>query len=246
MLELKKGSFRSEWVITLPTKRVGWRAFFQELLHKEGRLTFLLVTLGISASLVDDIIDIVVFGLNQIRKKLLVFAVPDNSPYAEYAVWCAFTIVVATASVKWTAVFDPTAVGSGIPEMKSIISYERRVDASRHLRARTLISKIGGLALVLSSGVSLGKEGPFVHTSSIIAHRLMKHLKCFRRIYDNDFMRRHVYDAACAVGVTATFRAPIGGALFAIEVTSTVFMVSVRELAQLHSSVLRANLCVFS
>eukprot|EP00644_Phytophthora_capsici_P007565 jgi/Phyca11/546601/estExt2_Genewise1Plus.C_PHYCAscaffold_210479 len=168
----------------------------------------------------------VVFGLNQVRKELLAFAVPDNSPYAEYAVWCAFTTAIASASVKWTAVFDPTAVGSGIPEMKSIISYERRVDASRHLRARTLVSKIGGLALILGSGVSLGKEGPFVHTSSIIAHRLMKHLKCFRRIYDNDFMRRNVYDAACAVGVTTTFRAPIGGALFAIEVTSTVFMVS--------------------
>ncbi|KAK1940469.1 Chloride channel protein F [Phytophthora citrophthora] len=224
--QLKKGSFRSEWVNKLPTKQLGWRTFFHELLHKEGRLTLLLVALGISASLVDDIIDIVVFGLNHIRKELLAFAVPDNSPYIEYAVWCAFTVAVATASVKWTAVFDPTAVGSGIPEMKSIISYERRVDASRHLRARTLVSKIGGLALVLGSGVSLGKEGPFVHTSSIIAHRLMKHLKCFRRIYDNDFMRRHVYDAACAVGVTTTFRAPIGGVLFAIEVTSTVFMVS--------------------
>lgn len=113
--------------------------------------------------------------------------------------------------------------------MKSIISYERREDASRSLRARTLVSKIGGLALALGSGVSLGKEGPFVHTSSIIVHRLMKHLKCFLRIYDNDFMRRHMYDVACAVGVTTTFRAPIGGALFAIEVTSTVFMVSVRK-----------------
>ncbi|KAE9360809.1 hypothetical protein PF008_g1662 [Phytophthora fragariae] len=209
-------------------KPAGWRAQCLEFLHKEGRLTLLLVMLGISASLVDDIIDMVVLGLNRTRRELLKVAGSSESPYAELAVWGAFTIVVATASVKWTALFDPMAAGSGIPEMKSIISYERREDASRYLRARTLVSKIGGLALALGSGVSLGKEGPFVHTSSIIAHRLMKHVKCFRRIYryDNDFMRRHMYDAACAVGVTTTFRAPIGGALFAIEVTSTVFMVS--------------------
>ncbi|POM61591.1 Chloride Channel (ClC) Family [Phytophthora palmivora] len=167
----------------------------------------------------------VVLGLRWARKEFLQ-AVPGDSSHAEYAAWAAFTVVVATASVKWTAVFDPMAAGSGIPEMKSIISYDHREDASRYLAARTLISKIGGLALALGSGVSLGKEGPFVHTSSIIAHRLMKHVKCFHRIYDDDFMRRHVYNAACAVGVTTTFRAPIGGALFAIEVTSTIFMVS--------------------
>ncbi|KAG6602858.1 Chloride Channel (ClC) Family [Phytophthora cinnamomi] len=225
--EATKASFQSEWTSTVARKPAGWRAQCLEFLHKEGRLTLLLVMLGISASLVDDIIDMVVLGLNRTREELLKLAGSNDSPFAELAVWGAFTIVVATASIKWTAVFDPMAAGSGIPEMKSIISYERREDASRYLRARTLVSKIGGLALALGSGVSLGKEGPFVHTSSIIAHRLMKHVKCFRRIYDNDFMRRHMYDAACAVGVTTTFRAPIGGALFAIEVTSTVFMVSV-------------------
>ncbi|KAL4147248.1 hypothetical protein PRNP1_011004 [Phytophthora ramorum] len=223
MHELKKASFRSEWGRRISTR---WRSQCLEFLHKEGRLTLLLATLGVSASLVDDIIDMVVLGLNRTRQEVLKACASVDSPYVELAAWAAFTIVVATASVHWTAVFDPMAAGSGIPEMKSIISYEAREDASRYLRARTLVSKIGGLALALGSGVSLGKEGPFVHTSSIIAHRLMKHVKCFRRVYDNDFMRRHVYDAACAVGVTSTFRAPIGGALFGIEVTSTVFMVS--------------------
>ncbi|EEY70092.1 Chloride Channel (ClC) Family [Phytophthora infestans T30-4] len=182
--------------------------------------------LGVSASLVDDIIDLVVLGLNRTRQEFLKVTTKGEPPYIELAAWSAFTIAVATASVTWTDVFDPMAAGSGIPEMKSIISYDHREDAGEYLRARTLVSKIGGLALALSSGLSLGKEGPFVHTSSIIAHRLMKHLKWFHRIYESDIMRRHVYNAACAVGVTCTFRAPIGGALFAIEVTSTVFMVS--------------------
>ncbi|KAF1779429.1 Chloride channel, core [Phytophthora cactorum] len=221
---IRKVSFRSDWVGTLPKQPTPWHSKrWLEILRKECRLTLLLVMLGVSAfsaaSIVDDIIDMVVLGLNRTRHEFLNATTKDQSPYVELAAWSAFTIVVATASVKWTEVFDPMAAGSGIPEMKSIISYDHREDASEYLRARTLVSKIGGLALALSSG-------PFVHTSSIIAHRLMKHVKWFHRIYESDIMRRHVYNAACAVGVTCTFRAPIGGALFAIEVTSTVFMVS--------------------
>ncbi|KAF4030451.1 Voltage gated chloride channel [Phytophthora infestans] len=224
---IRKASFRSEWTSSLSKRAGTLRAKrWLESLRKECRLTLLLVMLGVSASLVDDIIDLVVLGLNRTRQEFLKVTTKGEPPYIELAAWSAFTIAVATASVTWTDVFDPMAAGSGIPEMKSIISYDHREDAGEYLRARTLVSKIGGLALALSSGLSLGKEGPFVHTSSIIAHRLMKHLKWFHRIYESDIMRRHVYNAACAVGVTCTFRAPIGGALFAIEVTSTVFMVS--------------------
>ncbi|ETM01073.1 hypothetical protein L917_02295 [Phytophthora nicotianae] len=225
--EIRKVSFRSEWTSALSKQPEPWRAKrWLQFLRKECRLTLLLLMLGVSASLVDDIIDMVVLGLSKTRREFLNATTKNQSTYIDLIVWSAFTIVVAIAGVKWTEVFDPMAAGSGIPEMKSIISYDHREDASEYLRARTLISKIGGLALALSSGLSLGKEGPFVHTSSIIAHRLMKHVKWFYRIYESDIMRRHVYNAACAVGVTCTFRAPIGGALFAIEVTSTVFVVS--------------------
>ena len=34
------------------------------------------------------------------------------------------------------------------------------------------------------------------------------------------------FAAACAVGVSSTFRSPIGGVLFSIEVTSTYYMVA--------------------
>ncbi|RLN50585.1 hypothetical protein BBJ28_00017670 [Nothophytophthora sp. Chile5] len=194
---------RSDWVNKLdkrPTRnhQRGLLGF----LHREGKLMLLLVMLGVSVGFLGD------------------------SSCAVFAVWSAFTILVATAGVVWTHVFDPVAAGSGIPEMKSIISYERREDADRYLRARTLLSKIGGLTFAMGSGISVGKEGPFVHTSSIIAHRLMKHIGWCRRIYSSDVLRRHMYDAACAVGVASTFRAPVGGVLFAIEATSTIFMVS--------------------
>lgn len=181
-----------------------------------------------AASALDYAIETAVDELALAKEKLLALAFVRDSPSATFAMWCAFAIVVAGSACVWTAVFDPLAAGSGIPEMKAIISCDLRGEADRHLGARTLVSKAGGLTLALSSGISVGREGPFVHMASIIAHQLMKNVGFFQRIYKNDILRRHMYNAACAVGVASTFRAPIGGVLLSIEVTSTVFMLSVR------------------
>lgn len=48
--ETNKASFRSEWASKLSKKPAGWRALCREFLHKEGRLTLLLVLLGISGT----------------------------------------------------------------------------------------------------------------------------------------------------------------------------------------------------
>lgn len=43
-------------------------------------------------------------------------------------------------------------------------------------------------------------------------------LPWFREVFQFPALRRQVLDAACAVGVSSTFAAPIGGVLFSIEV----------------------------
>ena len=40
------------------------------------------------------------------------------------------------------------------------------------LTKKTLLSKVLGMVFMLSSGMSLGKEGPFVHISGCIAESL--------------------------------------------------------------------------
>ena len=134
--------------------------------------------------------------------------------------------------------------GSGIPEMKTIISGDLRKEPERYLCAKTLctlrylfrqralsslcvVAKAVGLVFAIGgANLSVGREGPFVHASSILSYQLMKHLPFFRKFYLSESMRRHLYSAACAVGVASTFAAPIGGVLFSIEVTSTFFLVS--------------------
>ena len=145
-----------------------------------------------------------------------------SNVYLQFLAWislptCLILFSTALGSLK------PQAIGSGIPEMKVIL---RGVVLKEYLTFDTLVAKIVGLTTVLSSGIdSLGKEGPFVHISCIVASLLTKRVKKFQGIYANEWREREMLSAACAVGVASCFGAPIGGILFSIEVTSVWFAV---------------------
>ena len=89
------------------------------------------------------------------------------------------------------------------------------------LSKKTLLSKVLGMKCMLSRGMSLGKEGPFVHIAGSIASSLP-----YKKLETNQSIRHQFLTAAVAVGVTCTFGAPIGGVLFAIEVSTSTFTVS--------------------
>ena len=114
------------------------------------------------------------------------------------------------------------AEGSGIPEMKSILA---GVNIYRYLSFQTVIGKIIGLYAGFAAGLSIGKEGPFVHLAGGITNKLSK-LRPFKEIKLNHSLRKQMLAASVAVGVTASFGAPIGGTLFSIEVTATYYFVN--------------------
>ncbi|RQM27669.1 hypothetical protein B5M09_000497 [Aphanomyces astaci] len=187
-----------------------------------------------------------IMGLRWTQAKLFTY-LESQQPTSPDEVWnyslggaIAWGLVFALISISWTHYVDPFAgtlefhvneadvavAGSGIPEIKTILSADQRHAPGRYLRSRTLFAKSIGLATAQASGLSVGKEGPFVHTACIICHQLMKHCAFFHRIYRNESLHRHMYNAACAVGVASTFGAPIGGVLFSIEVTSSFLLLS--------------------
>ncbi|KAJ7084448.1 chloride channel [Mycena belliarum] len=89
-----------------------------------------------------------------------------------------------------------------------------------YLGGRTLFTKAVGLALSVASGLSLGKEGPFVHIASCIGNIVSR----FATKYENnEAKRREILSAACAAGVAVAFGAPIGGTLFSLEEVSYYF-----------------------
>ncbi|KAJ7680391.1 chloride channel [Mycena polygramma] len=109
------------------------------------------------------------------------------------------------------------AAGSGIPEIKTILS---GFVIHGYLGGRTLFTKSVGLALAVASGLSLGKEGPFVHLASCIGNIVSR----FTSKYEtNEAKRREILSAACAAGVAVSFGAPIGGTLFSLEEVSYYF-----------------------
>uniref|UniRef100_A0AAQ5Z096 Chloride channel protein n=1 Tax=Amphiprion ocellaris TaxID=80972 RepID=A0AAQ5Z096_AMPOC len=141
----------------------------------------------------------------------------------QYIAWVTYPVVLITFSAGFTQILAPQAVGSGIPEMKTIL---RGVVLKEYLTFKTFVAKVIGLTCALGSGMPLGKEGPFVHVASLCAALLSKFMAAlFGGIYMNELRNTEMLSAACAVGVGCCFAAPIGGVLFSIEVTSTFFAV---------------------
>jgi len=88
------------------------------------------------------------------------------------------------------------------------------------LELKTLVVKMIGLTLSVSSGLSLGKEGPLVHVACCWSHLLAR---ISSRYSINESKRRELLSTAAAAGVSVAFGAPLGGVLFSFEEVSTMF-----------------------
>ncbi|SPO46984.1 related to chloride channel protein [Moesziomyces antarcticus] len=109
------------------------------------------------------------------------------------------------------------ATGSGISEVKCILS---GFVIHGYLGFWTLFTKSVGLTLSVASGLSLGKEGPFVHIASCVGNIVCR---IFPKYENNEGKRREMLSCACAAGVAVAFGAPVGGVLFSLEEVSYYF-----------------------
>lgn len=137
--------------------------------------------------------------------------------YVLWIIWSLFFLTISFICVR----LSPQSAGSGIPEMKHILS---GMPLNDMLTLRTLAGKVVGLITAFAGGLSVGTEGPFIHISSIIANQLLR-MPVFWRIRSYNAIKLQVLAAACAVGVTTSLGAPIGGLLFSVEVVSTYYLV---------------------
>ena len=104
------------------------------------------------------------------------------------------------------------SAGSGIPEIKTILS---GFVIPNYLDFKVLVTKAIGAVFAVSTGMCLGKEGPFVHISTCVAHLVGS---CFPKYRDNGRKMRELLSAGCSAGLSVAFGAPIGGVLFSYEV----------------------------
>ncbi|WKY17172.1 hypothetical protein Q1695_001638 [Nippostrongylus brasiliensis] len=186
-----------------------------------------LAVLGILVAFLSISVDMMIYYFQEVQSMTFLQGerftqLPVFTFLLSFASWCAYTTGMVAASAAFVHYVSPQAIGSGIPEMKTII---RGVILKDYLTTRTLLSKVFGVAMSLGSGVPIGKMGPFVHIASAVANQLSRLASHFDPAFKSETRRAECLAAACAVGVACTFSAPVGGVLFSIEVTTMYFSV---------------------
>eukprot|EP01045_Picozoa_sp_COSAG04_P001272 COSAG04_NODE_41_length_32679_cov_14.847238_23_plen_681_part_00 len=184
-------------------------------------LQFVFLTLlGILTAVLALAIELTIINLGKLRHAVVFFF--DFTPL-QFLLWVAWGTLLAMGATAVPKYIDENAAGSGMPQMKSILS---GFVINRYMSFKTLCSKSLGLSIAFGAGLSIGKEGPMVHLGACVANSLCSHFQIFRPFKNDQQMYFNMLGAAVAVGVVGTFGAPVGGVLFAIEVTATYYMVS--------------------
>ncbi|KAI9564003.1 hypothetical protein GHT06_007741 [Daphnia sinensis] len=212
----------------LRTYRGKWTSRFLRLVSFIWRNTFakigedwvFLALLGIIVAMLSYIMDYGIVMCNNAR--VWMYRDLTTHPFLQYLAWICLPVFLVLFSAGFVHILAPQAIGSGIPEMKTIL---RGVVLKEYLTFRTGVAKVVALTAALGSGMPLGKEGPLVHIASIVATLMSKMVTSFKGIYENESRNSEMLAAACAVGVSCNFGAPIGGVLFSIEVTSVYFAI---------------------
>jgi CIC family chloride channel protein len=99
------------------------------------------------------------------------------------------------------------AKGHGVPEVMEAVALRGGI-----IRKRVVVVKSLASAVSISTGGSVGREGPIVQIGSAIGSTLGQALKV-----SADRMRTLV-GCGAAAGIAATFNAPIAGSMFALEI----------------------------
>uniref|UniRef100_A0A671XG05 Chloride channel, voltage-sensitive 1a n=1 Tax=Sparus aurata TaxID=8175 RepID=A0A671XG05_SPAAU len=194
--------------------------FQRFLVTRLGEDWIFLVMLGITMALVSWTMDYASAKSLQ-AYKWIHGELKGNIPL-QFLAWVSYPLMFILFSSLFCHLVAPQAIGSGIPELKTIL---RGVVLKEYLTLKAFVAKVLGLTLALGSGMPVGKEGPFVHIASICAAVLSRFMSFFSGVYQNPYCYTDILTVGCAVGVGCCFGTPLGGVLFSIEVTSTYFAV---------------------
>ncbi|CAN6610445.1 anion/proton exchange transporter Gef1p [Trichomonascus vanleenenianus] len=134
-----------------------------------------------------------------------------------YLAYVLFSVIFAFISAFVVFSFAPYAAGSGISEIKCIVG---GFVMHGFLGFKTLMVKSITLPLAISSGLSVGKEGPSVHYAVCVGNVIASQ---FSRFKHHNGKIREILCACAAAGVAVAFGSPMGGVMFAIEEIASSF-----------------------
>ncbi|KAJ3360493.1 hypothetical protein GGF32_008344 [Allomyces javanicus] len=209
---------------------------YQDKLHPNRQLlvkVVLCVVLGFATSGMYYLMHHYTIVINDWRVKQAM-ALYDTS-FLSFWGFLVGVALVAGLITAWISIMEPSAAGSGMPE---VISYLNGLERPRYISFRTLIAKLIGMTLITSSGIYSGYDGPLIHTCAILGIVIIRNLKkipFFAKAYygvrseqwtketlslirikrSQELQVFATLGAAC--GVATAFQAPLAGVAFALE-----------------------------
>ena len=163
--------------------------------------------------------------MSQIEETITVFRrntadeIIDGDPDRLALGWTFFAglsagcVLIASAM---TVYWGPGANGSGVAEL---IGYLNGINYPNVIGFETFVTKVLGVVLAVVGGLCVGKEGPLAHIGAnigaVVAYLPLPRFAWFQ----NDTYKRNFIAAGTSAGVSAAFGAPIGGTLFAFEIS---------------------------
>lgn len=136
--------------------------------------------------------------------------------FVDFAVYVAFSTIWAVTASFLCKVYAPYAAGGGIAEVKTIVSGHH---VRRYLGGWTLFTKVVAMCYSTGSGLTIGKEGPFVHIGACIGGLVSGVFPS----YQQEAKKRELIIAGSGGGVAVAFGAPVGGVIFALEEVSLFY-----------------------
>uniref|UniRef100_A0A8C8B2G5 Chloride channel protein n=1 Tax=Otus sunia TaxID=257818 RepID=A0A8C8B2G5_9STRI len=177
-------------------------------LFRVGEDWYFLFVLGVLMATISFMMDLLVSRLYEAHRWL--YQEVGDILVLKYLSWTIYPTALAAFSTGFSQSITPHSGGSGIPELKTILT---GVVLEDYLAIQNFGAKVVGLTCTLACGstIFLGKVGPFVHLSAMAAAYLGKMRTSVMGEYENKFKQNEMLVAAQAVGVATVFGAPISG-----------------------------------
>ena len=125
-----------------------------------------------------------------------------------YLLWAGHTLTLVFFALLITDKIAPSAAGSGVPQMKTIVSGSGN---PQWLSKRTLAVKFFGLCMTSASGMFCGGVGPFIHIGAMVTENLLKVVPWFKQLRKHPGIYPQLIVVGCSVGITSSLGVPIGG-----------------------------------
>jgi len=130
-----------------------------------------------------------------------------HTPSDVWGAWIILVPVIGAVGVAWLVkTFAPEAKGHGVPEVMDAIYYN-----DGKIRPIVVVVKSLASALSIGSGGAIGREGPIIQIGATFGSMIGTWVAMPAR------QRVILMAAGAGAGIAATFNAPLGGIIFAVE-----------------------------